>query len=122
MQFLFSELTFFLNWTFFKQGGSLGKGTGVREHSDVDLLVVLNNFDSVTHLKDNMKVILKNFEDYLLTSVNDNSDDEEENDLQLRILGRTPFTLQFGLKCTLAGCWFDVDLLPIIDVWSACMY
>ncbi|XP_052074431.1 2'-5'-oligoadenylate synthase 1-like isoform X2 [Mytilus californianus] len=95
------------------KGGSLGKGTAIRGHSDVDLLVVLNNFKNIKHLKENMENVLYDFRDYLKSAV-----EREGNNIEIRIMGQTPFTLQFDLRCSDDSPWFDVDLLPIVDVWS----
>ncbi|XP_063396444.1 2'-5'-oligoadenylate synthase 1-like [Mytilus trossulus] len=92
------------------KGGSLGKGTAVRDHSDVDLLVVLNNFRDVEHLAENMEEVLYNFREYLESAVG------KTKNIEISMNGQTPFTLQFDLCC--GNEWFDVDLLPIVDVWS----
>lgn len=92
------------------QGGSLGKGTGVKGHSDVDLVVVLNDFKTVDELASQMDNILNDFSDYLRACDG------------IRIVGRTPYTLQFQMMCDSGNDWHDVDLLPIIDVWSTCMF
>ena len=98
------------------QGGSLGKGTGVRDFSDVDLLVVLNNYKSVEALSENLPQILRDFEDYLVSNVKKNIGDKA----MIAIVQRTPYTLQFRMTCEMDSTWFDVDLLPIVDVWSTC--
>ena len=98
------------------QGGSLGKGTGVRDFSDVDLLVVLNNYKSVEALSENLPQILRDFEDYLVSNVKKNIGDKA----MIHIVQRTPYTLQFRMTCDMDSTWFDVDLLPIVDVWSTC--
>ena len=98
------------------QGGSLGKGTGVRDFSDVDLLVVLNNYKSVEALSENLPQILRDFEDYLVSNVKKNIGDKA----MIAIVQRTPYTLQFRMTCDMDSTWFDVDLLPIVDVWSTC--
>lgn len=92
------------------QGGSFGKGTGVKGHSDVDLLVVLNDFKTVDELASQMDNILNDFS-YYLSSCDD-----------IRIVGRTPYTLQFQMVCDGGNDWHDFDLLPIIDVWSTCKF
>jgi tRNA nucleotidyltransferase (CCA-adding enzyme) len=51
------------------KGGSLGKGTAVRGRSDVDLLVVMNDFKNVDQLEQNMERILRDFSDYLSSTV-----------------------------------------------------
>ncbi|XP_063396435.1 2'-5'-oligoadenylate synthase 3-like [Mytilus trossulus] len=91
------------------KGGSLGKGTAVRGHSDVDLLVVVNNYRNVNDLRDNMKGILSSFNRYLLAAVKNES-------IEIAIIDQTPFTLRFKLCCADRDCWFDVDLLPVINV------
>ncbi|CAC5385990.1 OAS [Mytilus coruscus] len=92
------------------KGGSLGKGTGVKGHSDVDLLVVLNDFKTVDELANQMDNILDDFSVYL--SSRDG----------IRFVGRTPYTLQFQMMCDSGNDWHDVDLLPIIDVWSTWLF
>ncbi|CAG2235243.1 OAS [Mytilus edulis] len=96
------------------KGGSIGKGTAIRGHTDVDLFVVLNNFKSVEHLKENMENVLHHFRDYLKSAV-----EREGNNIEIRIMGQTPFTLQFDLRSSDDSPWFDVDLIPIVDVWSS---
>lgn len=96
------------------KGGSLGKGTAVRGRSDVDLLVVMNDFKDVEQLKQNMERILCDFSDYLSSAVKK----ETHGQVELQIKSRTPYTLTFLLRCASDWSWFEVDLLPIVDVWS----
>lgn len=91
------------------KGGSLGKGTAVRGHSDVDLLVVVNDYRNVNDLRENMQGIISSFRRYLLAAV-------KIETIKIQITGQTPFTLQFEVCCTVDGDWFDVDLLPVIDL------
>ena len=100
------------------KGGSLGKGTAVRGRSDVDLLVVMNDFKNVDQLEQNMERILRDFSDYLSSTV----ESATHGQVELKIKSRTPYTLTFHLRCASDCSWFEVDLLPIVDVWSTCKY
>ena len=95
----------------------MGKGTGVRDHSDVDLLVVLNNFKSVEALSEDISTVIRNFKEYLTSTV----DKKMGAKTGITIKGSTPYTLQFSVYCD-DGTWIDVDLLPIVDVWSTCKF
>ncbi|VDI54823.1 2'-5'-oligoadenylate synthetase [Mytilus galloprovincialis] len=96
------------------KGGSIGKGTAIRGHIDVNLFVVLNNFKSVEHLKESMENVIHHFRDYLKPAV-----EREGSNIEIRIMGQTPLTLQFDLRSSDDSPWFDVDLIPIVDVWSS---
>lgn len=76
--------------------------------------MVLNNFRDVEHLAENMEEVLYNFREYLESAVG------KTKNIEISMKGQTPFTLQFDLCC--GNEWFDVDLLPIVDVWSTCKY
>jgi tRNA nucleotidyltransferase (CCA-adding enzyme) len=87
----------------------LGKGTAVRNHSDVDLLVVLNGFRNLEDLVENMEDVIESFTDHLLSN----------GDVSIQMHPGTPFTLQFGVFCPSKGFRIHVDLLPIVDIFSA---
>jgi len=76
----------------------------------------MNDFKDVEQLKQNMEIILRDFSDYLSSTV----ESATHGQVELKIKSRTPYTLTFLLRC--ASDWFEVDLLPIVDVWSACKY
>jgi hypothetical protein len=92
----------------------LGKGTAVRNHSDVDLLVVLNGFRNLEDLVENMEDVIESFKDHLLSV----------GDVSIQMYPGTPFTLQFKVFCPSKGVfpsmgvWIDVDLLPIVNIFS----
>ena len=87
----------------------MGKGTAVRNHSDVDLLVVLNGFRDLVDLVENMEDVIESFKDHLLSI----------GDVSIQMYPGTPFTLQFGVFCPSKGFRIHVDLLPIVDIFSA---
>ena len=87
----------------------MGKGTAVRNHSDVDLLVVLNGFRNLEDLVENMEDVIENFKDHLLSI----------GDVSIQMYPGTPFTLQFRVFCRSKGVWIHVDLLLIVDIFSA---
>ena len=87
----------------------MGKGTAVRNHSDVDLLVVLNGFRNLEDLVENMEDVIESFTDHLLSN----------GDVSIQMHPGTPFTLQFGVFCPSKGFRIHVDLLPIVDIFSA---
>lgn len=91
------------------KGGSLGKGTAIRHHSDVDLLVVLNKYQQIEDLVEDMSDVLNDFEQYL-------SANQEVN---TRNFCSTPFTVQFEVYCEPYKRWISVDLLPIVDIFKA---
>lgn len=95
----------------YSQGGSLGKGTAVKDHSDVDLLVVINNFRKIDDLREQLPKIISSFAEYLLAAVRGET-------IRIKIIKQTLYTLQFQVCCVEDGDWFDVDFLPIIDVIS----
>lgn len=70
---------------------------------------MVNNYRNVNDLRENMKGIISSFNRYLLAAVKNES-------IEIAIIGQTPFTLRFELCCAHRDCWFDVDLLPVIDV------
>ena len=86
----------------------MGKGTAVRNHSDVDLLVVLNGFRNLEDLVENMEDVIESFKDHLLSI----------GDVSIQMHPGTPFTLQFKVFCPSMGVWIDVDLLPIVNIFS----
>jgi hypothetical protein len=86
----------------------LGKGTAVRNHSDVDLLVVLNGFRNLEDLVENMEDVIESFKDHL----------HSVGDVSIQMFRGTPFTLQFKVFCPSKGVWIEVDLLPIVNIFS----
>ena len=87
----------------------MGKATAVRNHSDVDLLVVLNGFRDLEDLVENMEDVIESFKDHLLSI----------GDVSIQMYPGTPFTLQFRVFCRSKGVWIHVDLLLIVDIFSA---
>jgi hypothetical protein len=75
----------------------------------------MNDFKDVDQLKENMERILRDFSDYLSSSA-------AHGQIELKIKSCTPYTLTFLLRCASDWSWFEVDLLPIVDVWSTCKY
>ena len=93
---------------FYLKGGSLGKGTAVRNFSDVDLLVVLNGFLNLEDLVENMEDVMESFNVYMFSS----------DEVYIHMYDGTPFTLRFQVMCPSKGVWLNVDLLPIINIFS----
>ena len=87
----------------------MGKDTAVRNQSDIDLLVVLNGFRNLEDLVENMEDVIESFTDHLLSN----------GDVSIQMHPGTPFTLQFGVFCPSKGFRIHVDLLPIVDIFSA---
>jgi hypothetical protein len=78
----------------------------------------MNDFKNVDQLEQNMERILRDFSDYLSSTV----ESATHGQVELKIKSRTPYTLTFHLRCASDCSWFEVDLLPIVDVWSTCKY
>ena len=106
MGVLASCLTYFLLHLYI-QGGSLGKGTAIKDDADIDLVIVLNEVESAEDLKDKLPGIKSDIkEEHLLNPF-----------FPCKIQGavqETKFALKFkiddGDNC------IDVDLLPTFAI------
>lgn len=84
------------------KSGSLGKGTAVKGKSDADLVVFLNNIDTISELQENMTSIL----DDMKSRLNDCDDYHVE--------GSTQFAVKISINCD--GHSHSVDILPSINI------
>ncbi|KAL3868664.1 hypothetical protein ACJMK2_041442 [Sinanodonta woodiana] len=85
------------------KGGSLGKGTAVRDKSDIDLVVFLSNYPTVRSVRADMHQLLATLEIYLRRYGGCN------------VLVPTPFSVQVNVSCH-ASHEHSVDILPACDV------
>ena len=53
----------------------------------------------------------------VIESFKDDIHSTGDNSTEIR--KETPFTLQFRVFCSIKGVWIDVDLLPIVNIFSA---
>ena len=58
---------------------------------------------------ENMEDVIESFKDYLHST----------GDMSIQMHKGTPFTLQFEVFCPSKRVWIDVDLLPIVNIFSA---
>ncbi|KAK3577494.1 hypothetical protein CHS0354_026448 [Potamilus streckersoni] len=86
------------------KAGSFGKGTALKDNSDIDLVVFLSDYHSVQDVKDKMKFLLDVFEEFLGRKG------------RCKIEGRTQFALKINFKCCRSSHEHKVDLLPACDV------
>ncbi|CAC5394438.1 OAS [Mytilus coruscus] len=85
------------------KGGSLGKGTAVKQMADADLLFPLGGIGSVKELSVKLPEILKTLQSAL-----------DRSEHKVTSIKKTPFTIQFQISVD--GVLQDVDLLPIVDL------
>ncbi|XP_067677651.1 2'-5'-oligoadenylate synthase 1-like [Haliotis asinina] len=88
------------------KGGSLGKGTSVRDKSDIDLIIFFNGYNTV-------KGLLK-YKDKLLQQLKTFVQDEWPDHFIYKEI--TPSSVQFYLKIDDEDTEHEVDLLPALDV------
>ncbi|XP_063419371.1 2'-5'-oligoadenylate synthase 1A-like [Mytilus trossulus] len=85
------------------KGGSLGKGTAVKQMADADLLFPLGGIGSVKDLREKLPEILKTLQSAL-----------DRSGHIITSIKKTPFTIQFQISVD--GVFQEVDLLPIVDL------
>ncbi|KAL3868663.1 hypothetical protein ACJMK2_041441 [Sinanodonta woodiana] len=85
------------------KGGSLGKGTAVRDKSDIDLVLFLSDYPTVKSVKADMSELIATLKKYLGQYGG------------CRIVGTTRFSVQVDVSCH-ASHTHDVDILPACDV------
>lgn len=93
------------------KGGSLGKGTAIKGKSDIDMLVVIEDYD-VDDLKRSIrkKGLLTKMEKMFKRAV-------KEGGAVCRFIKKTHYSVQFKLKASRYDEeWHDVDILPIADL------
>lgn len=93
------------------KGGSFGKGTAIKGKSDIDLLVVIKDFE----VKDLKRAITKR---NLLTKMGKMFEEAvEEGGALCKFIKKTGYSVQFQLKTSqFDNEWHDVDILPIADL------
>ncbi|XP_046546956.1 2'-5'-oligoadenylate synthase 2-like [Haliotis rubra] len=88
------------------KGGSLGKGTSVRDKSDIDLIIFFNDYNTVKGLQ--------KYKDKLLQQLKAFVQDEWSDHFIYKEI--TPFSVQFYLKIDEEDTEHEVDLLPALDI------
>ncbi|XP_041360232.1 2'-5'-oligoadenylate synthase 3-like [Gigantopelta aegis] len=91
-------------------GGSVGKKTNVMNHSDVDLIVFINDYPTMVEFQRNLDSVLKTLERHVLHDFNWAKEVEH--------IGTTPYAVQFKakLKGSTDDVMMHVDLLPALDI------
>lgn len=85
------------------KAGSLGKGTAVNGRSDIDLVMMLNDFSSVSTLMTNMPSVLSDLREFV------------ETNTRARPQNPTRFSVPAVVVCD-SGHEHDVDILPAVDL------
>ena len=85
------------------QGGSIGKGTAVKDKADIDCVVFLND---VKTMKEH-KLKLQETKDCLESCLKQSPYKD-----QITIGKQTPFAVKFRLRLLNSSREFDIDLLP----------
>ncbi|KAK3577493.1 hypothetical protein CHS0354_026447 [Potamilus streckersoni] len=85
------------------KGGSLGKGTAIRDKSDIDLVLFLSDYHTVKSVKADMTQLLSTLENYLGRYGG------------CRVVGSTRFSIQVDVSCH-ALHEHNVDILPACDI------
>ena len=88
------------------QGGSVGKGTAVKDKADIDCVVFLNNMKTMEEHKLNLQETKDRLESCLKQSPYKDQITFEE---------QTPFAVKFKLRLDLSR-EFEVDLLPTFTI------
>ncbi|XP_053391605.1 2'-5'-oligoadenylate synthase 1A-like [Mercenaria mercenaria] len=85
------------------KSGSLGKGTAVKDRSDIDLILMLVKYDNVEVLMRDMRDLLRSLEKHL----KENTTAKHQR--------TTRYSVQVELTCR-SGHKHDVDILPAVDL------
>ena len=85
------------------QGGSVGKGTAVKDRADIDCVVFLNNLTTMKEYKRNLLETKNCLESCLKQSPYKG---------QITFDEQTPFAVQFKLRLDNSSPEFHIDLLP----------
>ncbi|XP_071118193.1 2'-5'-oligoadenylate synthase 1A-like isoform X1 [Haliotis cracherodii] len=88
------------------RGGSLGRSTNVRGISDVDLVVFINDVNSIQQLQDNMETILDKLQNAFARNWTGT----------LQLVNRSDRCLQYKLSCSDSNHVHEVDILPAYNV------
>ncbi|XP_067679451.1 2'-5'-oligoadenylate synthase 1-like [Haliotis asinina] len=86
------------------KGGSFGKGTTIKAKSDIDAVVFINDYKSVSDLKNDMEKVVEDLKHAI--------EHDEERDVVATNVRTTRYSIQFSLQ----DGRVDVDLLPAVDV------
>ena len=85
------------------QGGSIGKGTAVKDKADIDCVVFLNNVKTMNEHKRKLQDTKDDLESCL---------EESPYKDQITLEEQTPFAVKFKFRLISTSREFDVDLLP----------
>ena len=88
------------------QGGSVGKGTAVKDKADIDCVVFLNNVKTMKEHKLNLQKTKNRLEECLSQSPYKD---------QITFGEQTPFAVKFKLRLDSCDREFDIDLLPTFN-------
>ncbi|XP_046328854.2 2'-5'-oligoadenylate synthase 1A-like isoform X3 [Haliotis rufescens] len=91
------------------RGGSLGRSTNVQGISDVDLVVFINDVNSIQQLEDKMENILDKLENAFARSWSEFAG-------TLQRVNRSDRCLQYKLSCSDSDHVQEVDILPAYNV------
>lgn len=84
----------------------MGKGTSVKDKSDIDLIIFFNGYSTVQDLQLDKARLLQQLEEYV----------KKDWSEHLLFKEKTPFSLQFYLKIDDDDKEHEVDLLPALDI------
>lgn len=89
----------------------MGKGTAVRGRADVDLVMMLTNYENVRDLLEDLDDVLNKLENYLVSKTTASH------------LKTTRYSVQVEVTCT-SGHKHEVDILPAVDLLGlgTCVY
>ncbi|XP_032879454.1 2'-5'-oligoadenylate synthase 1-like [Amblyraja radiata] len=97
------------------KGGSLGKGTAVKNGADADLVVFLNNFKSFEDQTGNRTEILRVISDLLLKYEKNIGHQIKMTPPKINHSSSPPRSLNFQFKSTRSSDFVEVDVLPAFD-------
>ncbi|XP_041358005.1 2'-5'-oligoadenylate synthase 2-like [Gigantopelta aegis] len=89
-------------------GGSQGKKIDVLDNADVDLVMYINDYDTMEEFRNNLDDVLQNLEQHIQKDLN-----WAEN---VKVIDRTHHAVQFEVKLKGYDHPINVDLLPAIDL------
>ena len=90
------------------QGGSKGKKTDVLDQSDVDLVMYVNDYTTMTEFQQHLEDDLKHLERHIKGDLNWAE--------EVEVIDRTHHAVQFEVKLKGYHHPINVDLLPAIDI------
>ena len=90
------------------QGGSIAKGTALKNDADLDCVMVMNSITNASQLRSKLPDILRTLESRLGSSIGDS--------WRLTSIKKTRFSLQFNMtRYSNPGESVKVDLLPTFE-------